>query len=179
MLFSSWGAKGALLERPPKPVPETGGWLSSSGTFGNCRSQSPFFSLWILTAYCSWKKGCLAKARLPSSPRLPRSPRTCMTRGASWWMNTRVGCWNFWAWGIVSLCLGCLRWDHLFMQSIRWEFAILPPSPASAPRRDERALIFFFSASHNPSPKHWVLLSGVSSGRLDTNPANEDRCHSF
>lgn len=28
------------------------------------------------------------------------------------------------------------------MRFIRWEFAILPPNPASAPRRDERALIF-------------------------------------
>lgn len=65
------------------------------------------------------------------------------------------------------------------MKLIRWEFAILPPSPASAPRRDERALIFpsQLLIIHLLSTR--ILLSDVSSGRLDTSPANGDQCHSF
>lgn len=37
----------------------------------------------------------------------------------------------------------------------------------------------FLSASHNPSPKHWVFIFHISSEGLDTSPASGDWCHSL
>lgn len=168
--FSSILSKDAVValscSRPSEPVSESRGCLTSPriALLGiGVRSLS--FSLWILTTCCWWKKGYLAKLRLPSSPRLSKSPRTCMTRGASWWMSMHVGCWNFWGWGIGCLCLGCLRWDPVFFKLSHCEFAISPPKPASpgilyAGWRWESSHGFFFFlllASLNPAPERWLF----------------------
>lgn len=68
------------------------------------------------------------------------------------------------------------------MKLIRWEFAILPPSPASAPRRDERALIFpsQFLIIHLLSTESFFLVLAQGGWTLmGTSPANGDQCHSF
>lgn len=149
MLFPFWETAGVAVGGQPSPFQRSEAGFPPLALL-EIAVQSLFFSLWILTTCCSWKKGCLAKPQLPSSPHLSKSPRTCMTRGASWWMSMHVGCWNFWEWGIAYLCLGCLRWDHIFLKLIHCQFATFPPQTCFPPcsggstlTGGVRALIYF------------------------------------
>ena len=148
--------------------------------------RDPAFSFWIPT-YCSWKKGCPAQPQLLSSQLPSKSPRTCTTRGASWWMSMRVECWNFWGWGIVCLCLGFWRWDCFSLNFICRESATLCEN-SLYPRK--RLVVSYFlphstgkevlsghcpGALSEPGPRHslidwrrygsplWAHISGIIS----------------
>lgn len=121
--------------------------------------RDPAFSFWIPT-YCSWKKGCPAQPQLLSSHLLSESPRTCTTRGASWWMSMHVECWNFWEWGIVCLCLGFWRWDCFSLNFICRESATLCEN-SCIPERGLQSPVFFSSSPHyQAGSAEWPLPWG-------------------
>ena len=116
--------------------------------------RDPACSFWIPT-YCSWKKGCPAQPQLLSSQLPSKSPRTCTTRGASWWMSMRVECWNFWGWGIVCLCLGFWRWDCFSLNFICRESA----TSVRIPCIPGRGLWSSISFPTLPGGKCWVATA--------------------